>query len=65
MTRYTYRALQIPLDPKQPHPPQIEAALNEQGRQGWRLASLELAPRLAVNESSVWALLERELTSVE
>lgn len=65
MTRYTYRSLQIPLDHKQPHPPQIVAALNEQGRQGWRVASLELAPRLAVNESSVWALLERELSSVE
>ncbi len=61
MTRYTYRALQIPLDPRQPHPPQIEAALNEQGRQGWRVASLELAPRLAMNESCVWALLERGL----
>jgi hypothetical protein len=63
MSRYVYRALQIPLDPKLPHPAQIEAALNEQGQWGWRVASLELTPRLAVNEANVWALLERELPS--
>jgi len=60
MTRYTYRAMQIHLISSDPHPVQIEAALNEQGQQGWRAASLELTPRLAVNESSVWVLLERE-----
>ena len=65
MTRYTYRAHQVILDPKLPHPPQIAAALDAEGRQGWRVASLELNPRLAVNEASVWVLLERELGSGE
>ncbi len=65
MRRYTYRAHQIVLDPKRPHPPQLEAALDAEGRRGWRVASLELSPRLAVNEASVWVLLERELEDGE
>jgi len=63
MSRHVYRALQIPLDPRQPHPPQVVAILIAEVQQGWRAASLELAPRLAVNESSIWVLLERELPS--
>ena len=65
MKRYTYRAHQIVLDPKRPLPLQLEAAVNAEGCQGWRVISLEVTPRLAIKESSVWVLLERELEDAE
>ncbi len=61
MKQYEYRILEIAFSGKTPRDEQILTILNQEGRSGWRMSSLEVEPRLAINEDKIKVLLEREL----
>ncbi len=54
-----YRVVEILLDAARPRPEQIEAGLNLLSSEGWRVVSLEVAPRLALQGSRVRVMLEQ------
>ncbi len=56
---YEYRIETICFDDPGQRQANVLAIANRLGREGWRLASLDVAPRLAVNERELPVLFER------
>ncbi len=61
MTRVEYRIERIPLSHAEPRLLQLVERLAELGRQGWHVASVDLAACAAVEDGPVTVLLERDL----
>jgi hypothetical protein len=61
MTPVEYRIETIPLNREEPRLLLLVERLAELGRQGWHVASVDLAPHPAFEEGPVTVLLEREL----
>ncbi len=57
--QFEYRLETITFQNGQTREQQILAGLNELGKAGWRVCSLELAPRLTVDEDGLKVLLIR------
>ena len=61
MTRFEYRIERVPLNREEPRLLQLVERLAELGRQGWRVASVDLEPHPSYGAEPVTVLLEREL----
>lgn len=60
MKRFEYRIEQV-IFQGESRDQQILDLVNYLGQEGWRVSSLIVEPRLAINESKIKVLLEREV----
>lgn len=61
MKRFEYRIEQVIFEKGQSRDQQILDLLNYIGQEGWRVSSLVVEPRIAINEGQIKVLLEREV----
>jgi hypothetical protein len=61
MRRVEYRIERIPVNREEPRLLQLVERLAELGRQGWRVASVDLTPHATYEEGPATVLLERDL----
>ncbi|MGE5681155.1 MAG: hypothetical protein ACM34K_09795 [Bacillota bacterium] len=60
MKQYEYRIIRIELDEKIPNDEKILRSLNEYGKEGWLVCSMNVEPRITADEKSIKVLLVRE-----
>jgi hypothetical protein len=60
MSLVEYRIEQVPINREEPRLLQLVERLAELGRQGWHVASVDLTPHAAFEESPLTVLLERD-----
>lgn len=63
MKRFEYRIEQVIFDKEESRDQQLLNLLNYFGQQGWRVSSLIVEPRIAINENQIKVLLEKEVHS--
>lgn len=61
MKRFEYRIEQVILDKGESRAQKLLDLLNYFGQEGWRVSSLVVEPRIAINENQIKVLLEREV----
>ncbi|MBW4628123.1 MAG: hypothetical protein KME49_22070 [Brasilonema octagenarum HA4186-MV1] len=61
MKRFEYRIEQVIFDKTESRDQQLVDLLNYFGQEGWRVSSLVVEPRIAMNENKIKVLLEREV----
>lgn len=60
MKQYEYSIVKIELDDKIPNDEKILSMLNNYGKEGWLVCSMNVEPRIAQNEKTIKVLLARE-----
>lgn len=65
MKRIEYRIENIRINGHAPREQQLAEALNELGKQGWRVSDIELTSGSSVQQSPVQVLIEREVGETE
>ncbi|MEB3179145.1 MAG: hypothetical protein VKL59_08975 [Nostocaceae cyanobacterium] len=65
MKRFEYRIEKVIFEKGQSREQQILDLLNYLGQEGWSLSSLDLEPRISINENHIKLLLEREVNDEE